>query len=63
VHGYADLGLAIPLDLAVFQRRYGAEVRWQLGTPGREDLTLKLWMECFRNERLEMAAEVRLEPT
>jgi len=29
------------------QERYDAELRWQLGRPDREDLTMKLWMEML----------------
>ena len=41
------LGRSIPLDLAILQQRYEAELRWQLGRPDREDLTMKLWMEML----------------
>jgi len=41
------LGRTIPLDLAILQQRYDTELRWQLGRPDREDLTMKLWMEML----------------
>ena len=41
------LGRTIPLDLAILQERYDTELRWQLGRPDREDLTMKLWMEML----------------
>jgi len=39
------------LDLKVLEQRYKDELRWQLGNPDREDLTLKLWMEMIIEER------------
>lgn len=41
------LAKTIPLDLGVLQERYDIELRWQLGRPEREDLTLRLWMEML----------------
>jgi hypothetical protein len=41
------LSRAIPLDLGLLQRRYEQELRWQLGRPDREDLTMKLWIEML----------------
>lgn len=41
------LGRSIPFDLAILQRRYETELRWQLGRPEREDLTMRLWMEML----------------
>jgi hypothetical protein len=35
------------LDVAVLKQRYGDELRWQLGNPEREDLTLELWIEMI----------------
>lgn len=35
------------LDVDVLQRRYDAELRYKLGRPEREDLTLKLWIEII----------------
>jgi hypothetical protein len=31
--------------------RYQTELRWQLGNPEREDLTLNLWIEAIEEER------------
>jgi hypothetical protein len=36
------LARTIPFDLQVLQACYTKELRWQLGNPQREDLTLKL---------------------
>ena len=33
------------LDVALLEQRYRDELRWQLGNPEREDLTLKLWID------------------
>lgn len=41
----------VPLDLRVLQERYEKELRWQLGNPEREDLTLRLWMEMIEEIR------------
>ena len=38
------------LDLAVFEEQYQKELRPNLSNPGREDLTLKLWIEMFQAE-------------
>jgi len=45
------LARTIPFDLEVLRQRYEKELRWQLGNPEREDLTLKLWMEMIREDR------------
>ena len=42
----------VPLDLEILKERYGRELRWQLGNPEREDLTLKLWIEMIEEERM-----------
>ena len=34
------LARSIPLDLEILKERYDGELRWQLGNPEREDLTL-----------------------
>ena len=39
------------LDVTILQHRYRHEVRWQLGNPEREDLTLKLWIEMISELR------------
>jgi hypothetical protein len=41
------LSRSIPFDLATLQKRYETELRWQLGRPDREDLTMKLWTEML----------------
>jgi len=41
----------IPLDLAVLKTRYEKALRWHLGIPEREDLTLKLWIEIIEEDR------------
>lgn len=41
------LSRIIPFDLQILQKRYEDELRWQLGRPDREDLTMKLWMEML----------------
>jgi len=45
------LARAIPLDLKVLADRYEKELRYQLGNPEREDLTLKLWIEMIEESR------------
>lgn len=35
------------LDANLLQDRYKAEMRWQLGNPEREDLTIELWIEMI----------------
>lgn len=44
------LAKTVPLDLEVFKERYHKELRWQLGNPAREDLTLRLWIEAIEEE-------------
>jgi len=39
------------LDVAILQQRYRDELRWQLGNPAREDLTLELWIEMITELR------------
>ncbi len=46
------LSRTVPLDLATLQQRYETELRWQLGRPDREDLTMKLWMEMLSEQEL-----------
>jgi hypothetical protein len=41
----------VPLKLDALRARYEKELRWQLGNPEREDLTLKLWMEMIEEDR------------
>jgi hypothetical protein len=45
------LARTIPFDLSVLQERYATEMRWQLGRPDREDLTLQLWIEAIEEDR------------
>jgi hypothetical protein len=45
------LAKTVPLDLEVLKERYQKELRWQLGNPEREDLTLRLWIEAIEEER------------
>jgi len=45
------LAKSIPLDTALLRMRYENEMRPSLGTPDREDLTLKLWIEAIEEER------------
>ena len=39
------------LDVAILAQRYRDELRWQLGNPEREDLTLELWIEMIKELR------------
>jgi hypothetical protein len=48
------LARAIPLDVEILKERYKKELRWQLGNPEREDLTLKLWIEMIEDDRPRM---------
>jgi len=45
------LARSIPFDLSILQDRYTTEMRWQLGVPTREDLTLQLWIEAIGEDR------------
>jgi hypothetical protein len=45
------LARVVPLDLTVFKERYEKEMRWQMGNPQREDVTVKLWMEMIEEDR------------
>lgn len=42
------LAVSPGLDVNVLQDRYQSEMRWKLGNPAREDLTLELWIEMIR---------------
>ena len=44
-----------PLDLKILKERYEKELRWQLGNPEREDLTLRLWVEMIEEDRAKNA--------
>ena len=39
------------LDVDILEQRYRDELRWQLGNPEREDLTLGLWIEMISELR------------
>jgi hypothetical protein len=39
--------VSVPLEVQTLRDRYNKELRWQLGNPEREDLTLKLWIEMI----------------
>jgi hypothetical protein len=41
------LARTVPLDLSLLEERYRTELRWQLGRPDREDLTMQLWIEML----------------
>jgi hypothetical protein len=45
------LARVVPFDLEVLKERYERELRPILGNPGREDLTLKLWIEAISEDR------------
>jgi hypothetical protein len=45
------LARTVPLDLEVLKERYQKELRWQLGNPEREDLTLRLWVAAIQEEK------------
>ena len=45
------LARLIPLDLEILKERYDEELRWQLGNPERENLTLRLWIDMIEEER------------
>jgi hypothetical protein len=47
------LARTVPLDLEVLKERYQKELRWQLGNPEREDLTIRLWIEAIEEERAQ----------
>jgi hypothetical protein len=45
------LARTVPFDLDILTRRYRDELRWQLGNPERDDLTLRLWIDAIEEER------------
>ena len=55
------LAVSPGLDVDVLRARYQQELRWRLGNPRREDLTLDLWIEMIREvqERHDQHAEPR----
>jgi hypothetical protein len=40
----------------MLKERYQKELRWQLGNPEREDLTLHLWIDVIEEERNKTAS-------
>jgi hypothetical protein len=51
------LARRVPFDLDLLQARYATELRFQLGVPAREDLTMRLWAEMIREDRRNTTAE------
>lgn len=49
----------IPLNLKILAERYQRELRWRLGNPQREDLTLKLWTEMIKETSGGTAGRVK----
>jgi hypothetical protein len=47
------------LDPVLLTQRYHDELRYQLGRPEREDLTLKLWVEMIEEVRATVAKQPR----
>ncbi len=45
------LARSAPFDLNILQERYATELRWQLGIPKREDLTMQLWLDLIHEDR------------
>ncbi len=45
------LARSVPLDMDVLKQRYQSELRWQLGRPESQDLTLRLWIEMIQEDR------------
>jgi hypothetical protein len=48
--GIKYLAKTVPFDLEISKERYQNELRWQLGKPEREDLTLRFWVEAMQEE-------------
>lgn len=46
------LARTVPFNLDLLRSRYSTELRWQLGVPEREDLTLQLWAEMIEEDRI-----------
>jgi hypothetical protein len=51
------LAKTVPFDLGLLKERYQTEMRWQMAQPGREDLTLELWLEMILEDRGELAED------
>jgi hypothetical protein len=47
------LARVVPLDLHILETRFESELRPNLGNPQRESLTLQLWMDAIREERIK----------
>jgi len=45
------LARTIPFGLEILRERYQNELRWQLGNPEHEDLTLQLWIDAIEEQR------------
>lgn len=45
------LGVHVPFDIDVLRERYQTELRFPLGVPKREDLTLELWIDMIREAK------------
>jgi hypothetical protein len=54
------LARSVNFDLEILKKRYEKELRWQLGNPAREDLTLRLWIEMIEEERSKAARQNKL---
>ena len=44
------LARTVPFNLDLLKERYHKELRWQLGNPEREDLTLRLWISMIEED-------------
>lgn len=53
----------VPFDLEILKQRYDKELRWQLGNPKREDLTLKLWIEMIEEDRAGSSGQKKTRAT
>lgn len=45
------------LDVTLLRERYASELRYQLGRPQREDITLQLWIEIIEEIQARRAAK------
>jgi hypothetical protein len=45
------LARTVPLNPELLKQRYQRQLRWQLGNPEREDLTLRLWLDAIQEEK------------
>ena len=53
------LARRVPFDLDLLQMRYTTELRFQLGVPEREDLTMRLWLDMIREDRSTTTADAK----